>query len=180
MEKTIHIVISDTHSDSVALARVITKAAALGATDIFSAGDLCPQGIELQTLVSTSPVEIIQVRGNCDSMYTYDGLGLRFPPLIVSRNIEDGRCIEMTHGDRIWEPQALTEGDIFITGHTHVPHLYRDAEGIIHLNPGSISRPRNPEGASYAIIDKAGIEIRLLRNDRKLMSLLFKALKPEA
>lgn len=178
MKKTIHIVISDTHSDSIALAEAITKAAALGAADIFSAGDLCPQGIELLTLVSTSPVEIIQVRGNCDSMYSYDGLGLRFPPMIISRNIEGGRSIEMTHGDRIWEPQALSSGDIFITGHTHVPHLYRDEEGIIHLNPGSISRPRNPEGATYAIIDEAGIRICLLRSDKVLKSLLFQTLKP--
>lgn len=172
-----HFIISDTHSDAAALEEAVKKAIALGSDEIWSAGDLCPDGFGMLTLIQTMPLPFVQVRGNCDSMYTYSALALPYPPMIISRMIEGGREVEMTHGDRIWEPMALEKGGIFITGHTHLPALYTDVEGIIHLNPGSISRPRNREGATYALINEEGIEVRRMRDDKLL---LFQSLQPEA
>ena len=40
----------------------------------------------------------------------------------------------------------------FLFGHTHVP-FWRDADGILLLNPGSLSRPRGPWGASFAVLE---------------------------
>lgn len=41
---------------------------------------------------------------------------------------------------------------IFIYGHTHINEL-KEIEGIIYLNPGSVSRPRDGSLGSYAIIE---------------------------
>jgi len=37
-------------------------------------------------------------------------------------------------------------------GHTHVP-FYKNSEGIIFINPGSVSRPRSRIGATFAVIE---------------------------
>ena len=80
----------------------------------------------------------------------------------------------MTHGDRITDtaefPFPLVANDIFIQGHTHVPELYKDRDGIIHLNPGSPSRPRSEYGATYAIISGEKIEVRKLKGDKTIFS----------
>ena len=73
-------------------------------------------------------------------------------------------------------PIPLTSGDIFILGHSHVPLLEKDGKGIIHLNPGSPSRPRGPQGATVGII--AYEEVRIIRlKDGKVLANLGRMAK---
>ena len=55
--------------------------------------------------------------------------------------------------------RSLNEGDIVITGHSHTPHLYKE-NGIYFVNPGSLSRPRGNEGATYGVINYHTIKIK--------------------
>jgi hypothetical protein len=49
------------------------------------------------------------------------------------------------------------ERGIVISGHTHISLLRRD-NGIIFMNPGSLSLPKDQTGGSYGTIDfKKGI-----------------------
>lgn len=88
------------------------------------------------------------VRGNCDA--EVDQMLLPFP--IMAKTMEmivDGRTWFAAHGHR---PGAnptendlppLAPGSVFLSGHTHVPTLETDANGILRVNPGSITFPKN-------------------------------------
>ncbi len=132
---------------------------------IISAGDQCPvPGYE----AFFSSMEM--TRGNCDRFYEYDNL--RFPPLSLSTEA-CGHRITVTHGDRMYEDDFnLAPGDIFITGHTHVPHL-EVRNGIYFCNPGSSSRPRSSSGPTAALLSEEGISIFSLLSSEILDSLSF-------
>lgn len=94
---------------------------------------------------------IVAVRGNCDS--EVDQMVLDFPCRSDYALIEvEGHLLYATHGH---VPGAtpddlptLARGSAFLSGHTHVKRLeLRD--GIVMLNPGSTSLPKDG-AASYA------------------------------
>lgn len=88
------------------------------------------------------------VRGNCDA--EVDQMLLPFP--IMAKTLEmtvDGRRWFAAHGHR---PGAnpteddlppLPAGSVFLSGHTHVPVLETDKNGILRVNPGSVTFPKN-------------------------------------
>ena len=71
------------------------------------------------------------------------------------------RCFFMCHGHRFGiygDHQALltaaktSEADVALFGHTHVP-FYQNIDGILLVNPGSVSRPRSRIGATFSVIE---------------------------
>ncbi|MCL2264907.1 MAG: metallophosphoesterase [Treponema sp.] len=44
-----------------------------------------------------------------------------------------------------------SEADAALFGHTHLPY-YKNINGILLINPGSVSRPRSRIGATFAVI----------------------------
>lgn len=175
MEKTIIFVTSDIHSDTDALKAVIEAASEEKATKLLIAGDLCPKNPQVTILLHNAPFSFITVKGNCDWMWDYKDSGLALPQEYSYIPYTGDRHIAMTHGHSIYSPEdfpfTLKKGDIFIQGHTHVPALFEDEKGIIRLNPGSPSRPRGGYKASYAVIKEDRIEIRKLKNGKKIMEL---------
>ncbi len=118
---------------------------------IISAGDQCPD--EENAAFYSS---LRSVRGNCDRFYEYGSIP--FPPLSLELKAY-GRRIIVTHGDRLYyDDFLLNPGDIFISGHTHVPCLEMK-NGIYICNPGSPSRPRSSEGPSAALLTESGISL---------------------
>ncbi|MDE7083313.1 MAG: phosphodiesterase [Clostridia bacterium] len=100
---------------------------------------------EVAKLLGEIKENIICVRGNCDG--EVDQMVLPFPitpdyALVFS----DGRRIYLSHGHR--EVPPLTEKDVYVTGHTHVP--LKENCGYLHLNPGSVSLPK--EGSAHGYI----------------------------
>lgn len=96
---------------------------------------------------------IIAVRGNCDS--EVDQMVLSFNVSSDYAEIFDGgRKITLSHGHRAVPP--LGRGDIYITGHTHVPLNVVEKEGYIHLNPGSVSLPKENSPHGYILYDNGG------------------------
>lgn len=103
---------------------------------------------EVAKLLGERKNEIICVRGNCDS--EVDQMVLPFPIMNDYAAIfADGVRIYLSHGHRDIPP--LSKGDIFITGHTHVP-LKEDGE-YVHLNPGSVSLPKEDSRRGYILFD---------------------------
>lgn len=102
--------------------------------------------IEMLNSISDS---ILCVRGNCDC--EVDQMVLDFPCLVDYSVLDiNGLFIYCAHGHL--EPVKLKMGDILLCGHTHVPTL-EDRDGIIYMNPGSVSIPKENSPHSYMILE---------------------------
>lgn len=114
--------------------------------------------------------QIIAVRGNCDS--EVDQMLLQFPCLAPHNQLlVDARRWFMTHG-HLYDAATLplVAGDVLLSGHTHVAGIEPNANGIYHINPGSITFPRNGAEPSYAIYQQGRLNIIGLQSDRVLAS----------
>lgn len=95
--------------------------------------------------------EMLCVRGNCEA--EVDQMVLEFPVLADYAWLEiEGTTLFATHGHLFEKAPALPKGTILIQGHTHVPKNEK-ADGIIYLNPGSLSIPKEGSAHSYMILD---------------------------
>ena len=100
--------------------------------------------------------DLLCVRGNCDT--EVDQMVLDFPIMADYAWIFDGDTrMFLTHGHKFSpdSPPPLSEGDVLVYGHTHIP------ENALHgnflaVNPGSVSIPKN--GSSHsAVIYENGV-----------------------
>ena len=93
---------------------------------------------------------IMAVRGNCDS--DVDAMALPFP--LASDFLwflHEGLRMCVTHG-HTYSPQnlpPLDEGDVLLSGHTHIPTATTTNAGVYLCNPGSPSLPKDGHPASY-------------------------------
>lgn len=103
---------------------------------------------------------IVAVRGNCDA--EVDQMLLQFPMMgDYVLILHEGRRIYATHGHgfSMEHLPQLSEKDIFIQGHTHVP-VAEVKEGIFVLNPGSISLPKENNPNSYAVLQNGEFTVK--------------------
>ena len=93
--------------------------------------------------------KIVCVRGNCDA--EVDQMVL---PFNVSADYAvfcaDGHTFHLSHGHRT--PPAMAQGDVYLTGHTHVP-LNTVENGVYHLNPGSLSLPKEDSQNGFILYE---------------------------
>lgn len=103
---------------------------------------------------------ITAVRGNCDA--EVDQMVLSYPLMDTSKTLfTEKRTLFLTHGHVIAPdhiPSFLKEGDVFLSGHTHIPTAH-SVNGIFLLNPGSASLPKENHPKSYGILDDNGFVI---------------------
>ena len=121
-------------------------------------------------ILSTMKNKIMAVRGNCEA--EVDQMVLPFSCLSESGLIfADGKKIFLTHG-HIFSMDNHPEGmDVFMQGHTHLPVLEKREDGIIYLNPGSVSIPKGGNPPSYVLWRDCEIQLRELYSDRVMASL---------
>ena len=114
---------------------------------------------EVVKLLGGIKEKILCVRGNCDS--EVDQMVLPFPILSDYGVIfADGVNIYLSHGHRALPP--LTPDDVYVTGHTHLPMNCRE-EGFLHLNPGSVSLPKDDKKTrGYILFDGGGFYFKTL------------------
>ena len=127
----------------------------------------CPK--KVIPILSELKDKIIAVRGNCEA--EVDQMVLPFSCMADSNLlIADDKRVFITHG-HVWSYDKHPENlDVFMQGHTHIPILKKE-NGIIYLNPGSISIPKGESVASYALWDGEKIELRDLYSDSVFASL---------
>ena len=98
--------------------------------------------------------KILCVRGNCEA--EVDQMVLPFPCMSdYAQLMADGKTFFLTHG-HLWNPDnlpALSDGSIFLYGHTHVK-LDKEVHGIRCLNPGSVSIPK--DGSNSCVVYENG------------------------
>jgi len=129
--------------------------------------------------VGSESCEIHAVRGNNDF----------FSRTPKDKEIEIGEHgVLLTHGHmygvsmgtEILEDEARDRGmDMVMYGHTHKPHLEQYEDGLLVLNPGSLSYPRqNGRKSTYAVmvLDENGhadVQICSLEDDEKIIENIF-------
>ena len=115
---------------------------------------------EVAPLLNEYRDKIIAVRGNCDS--EVDQMMLDYPIMSdYSTVFYNKKRIFVTHGhvyNQIDMPK-LSKGDVFISGHTHIP-VAEERDGIFMLNPGSITLPKQNNPNSYAVLEDDLFEIK--------------------
>ncbi len=93
--------------------------------------------------------KILAVRGNCEA--EVDQMVLDFNVSSDYMTLFDGeKVLCCSHGHRTVPP--LAKGDVHLYGHTHVP-VMEDKDGVIHINPGSTSIPKENSPHSYVIYE---------------------------
>ncbi|BDD08846.1 phosphoesterase [Fulvitalea axinellae] len=104
--------------------------------------------------------KVIAVRGNCDS--EVDQMLITYPMMAdYTILFINGRKWFVTHG-HVYSPEQLPElsrGDVFVSGHTHIP-VAEDRDGISILNPGSIALPKGGYANSYGIVERDMFRIK--------------------
>ncbi len=160
---------SDIHGSAAYCERVLEAYNREGADRLILLGDTlyhgprnplperyCPADVAKQ--LAPYKEKIIYVRGNCDS--EVDQLVLPFP--IMSSYAEvlvDGLRIVLSHGHLDTPP--MSAGDVYITGHTHV-QLNVLEDGVRHLNPGSVSLPKEDTRRAYILYEDHRFSFRTL------------------
>ena len=115
-----------------------------------------PKGYEPKKVISAlneMKTSIICVRGNCDT--EVDQMVLDFPILADYGVFVWGeRTVYATHGHKYGPDNCgfLKKGDCLLYGHTHIPEC-REKDGILIMNPGSVSIPKNNSRHSYMIYE---------------------------
>lgn len=103
-------------------------------------------------LLNAMKNELLCVRGNCDT--EVDQMVLNFPILADYAVIPVGdRLMYVTHGHNfnVNNLPPMTDGDILLHGHTHVPKC-TEHENYVYMNPGSVSIPKEDSWHGYMLL----------------------------
>ena len=111
------------------------------------------------SLLNAKKNKIFCVRGNCDT--EVDQMVLEFPILADYCILTVGkRLIFATHGHNfnMNSLPPLSEGDILLHGHTHIPACEKFGSSKLYLNPGSVSIPKENSAHGYIILNDSLVQ----------------------
>ena len=158
------VIASDIHGSYYYCEKLLERINAEKADKVLFLGDILYHGPRNDLPKDYAPKKVIAllngmkdkimcVRGNCDT--EVDQMVLEFPVLADYGIITVGnRMIYATYGHK-YGPEnlpPLQKGDCLLYGHIHVPKCYEE-EGILILNPGSVSIPKEDSEHSYMVLD---------------------------
>lgn len=156
---------SDLHGDADACRAMLEAYERSGAKELILLGDLLYHGPRNDLPAGYRPKEVIAllsgmakppicVRGNCDA--EVDQMVLPFPIMADYALLHIGGVkVYATHGHHA-SPEALpplAAGEAFLYGHTHLYRAERNADGILLLNPGSVSLPKGGNPKTYMLYE---------------------------
>ena len=155
---------SDIHGNAEFCGQMLRRFEDEGADRLILLGDLLYHGPRNEVTEGYQPKavagllngireKLLCVRGNCDC--EVDQMMLNFPILADYALIDTGRTmIFATHGHIYHEDNMppLKRGDVLLHGHTHIP-LHTEKEGILCVNPGSVTISKNGCGRGYMTLE---------------------------
>lgn len=155
-----YLIASDIHGSLVYCEKLIEAFRRESADRLILLGDILyhgprndlPEGYDpkgVTALLNTYRDKILCVRGNCDT--EVDQMVLSFPIMAEYAALDAGdKLMYLTHGHHfnINSLPPLNAGNILLYGHTHIP-LCEERDGVLCLNPGSVSIPKNGTPHSY-------------------------------
>ena len=152
---------SDIHGSAKWCERMLDAFARENASRLLLLGDLLYHGPRNDLPEEYAPKRVIEmlngvrerilcVRGNCEA--EVDQMVLRFPVMAEYCALPtENRVIYATHGHIFTRdnPLPLMNGDVLLTGHTHLP-AFADCDGFTYVNPGSVSIPK--DGTPHSVL----------------------------
>lgn len=166
------LVVSDLHGDEYWAAKAAEAFRGEGADRLVLLGDILYHGPRNDLPGNYAPKKVIEilnpladkilaVRGNCEA--EVDQMVLKFPVMADYMYIVSGDVpFFMTHG-HLYSPDnmppAVTEGSVFVSGHTHITYDYIK-DGVRFMNPGSPSIPKEGSKPSYIVIEDGKAELK--------------------
>jgi len=187
--------ISDIHGNYEALKAVLSELDKLGITQVYCAGDIVGYYSQINECCNELRVrEIPSVMGNHDWYLAGGGFCSRSKSVndclsyqrgvITKENLDWLKSlpvqmqigkVRMVHGgwtdpiDEYLKPSLdyfeKVDGDIFVSGHTHVQTLQKFANKI-YCNPGSVGQPRDGDPrAAFAVYDGQNFELHRVTYD---------------
>lgn len=157
---------SDIHGAAQDCARLMDAFERERADRMILLGDLLYHGPRNDLPKTYAPKKVIEmlnaqrdvifcVRGNCEA--EVDQMVLQFPVLSDYALLALGtRTLFLTHG-HLYNPETLPPlqpGDLLLYGHTHVPCCTKTPQGIICMNPGSVSLPKQDSWHGYMTLEE--------------------------
>ena len=151
---------SDLHGSAEYCRQLIEAFKKENAEKLLLLGDILYHGPRNELPDGYSPREVVRrldavkdriicVAGNCDA--EIDKTLLPFPVVSdLGVILVDGLTVYFAHGHK--DEPKLANGDIYITGHTHIP-LKEVKDGHYHLNPGSLSLPKDGSKHGYIVYE---------------------------
>lgn len=165
------LIASDIHGSSYYCEKLLEAYEKEQAQRIILLGDILYHGPRNDLPAEYAPKKVIQmlnahkeeiyaVRGNCEA--EVDQMVLEFPVLADYMLLFwKDRAVYATHGHIYNEEKRppMKAGDILLHGHTHVLRA-EEKDGIIILNPGSVSIPKEGNPPTYAVYEEGRFTIR--------------------
>ena len=165
------LIISDIHGSSCYANKILEINEREKPDKIVLLGDLYYHGprnplteeynpMEVAKVLNSLKDKILAVKGNCDA--DVDQMISEFP---LQETIElevNGHNIFFSHGDKYNMDNLPPLGvniDIMFYGHFHI-NFIEEKNGIIFVNPGSISLPKQNTEHGYAILDENEIILK--------------------
>ena len=170
---------SDIHGSAYWCRKLLQAFEESGAERLILLGDILYHGprndlpkeyAPKEVLAMLNPLKdrILCVRGNCEA--EVDQMVLEFPCMAdYGFLVLNGLTFYATHGhvyNTLSEGRNLppmTEGEILIHGHTHIPvaEVFQAGEKQIYwLNPGSVSIPKGGFSNSYGLLQETRFTVR--------------------
>lgn len=176
------LVMSDTHGNIEKAKMVLDRVIPAGVKTVLHCGDYISDARLLQK--NYPEIEVYGVYGNCDV-----GFGGASSEVITLEDVP----IYMSHGHKYgvkwgeYEEVAIDaeayEAKVAVCGHSHEAYLNK-IDGILIMNPGSLTLPRDSRYPSYGILElekgkiKEASVLQILENDvisRHPVSKFFRA-----
>lgn len=122
---------------------------------------------EVISMLNGIKENILCVRGNCDT--EVDQMVLEFPVLNEQIFLSiDGTDMLAVHGHKPFP--AVKSGTVILSGHTHVPKIAQE-NGVIFINPGSVSIPKENSAHGYIIFEHGDFIQKDFEGNTKILSL---------
>ena len=155
------LVVSDIHGSNYYAEKIQEIYKEEKADRIILLGDLYYHGPRNPLPKDYNPIEVSKklnamkdvlkcVKGNCDAEVDEMISEFEFEKIIIEEI--NGKKIGFTHGHKYNMDKPLEDVDVLIYGHFHTCFI-KEKDGIIYVNPGSISLPKNNTPNSYLIIE---------------------------
>ena len=173
------LIASDIHGDAACCQSMLDAFEKENAEKILILGDILYHGPRNDLPKNYAPKAVIEmlnavsdkllcVRGNCDS--EVDQMVLSFPILSDTAFVYDGDkklTLFMSHGHK-YSPDNLppiSGKTVFLYGHTHLLGK-TEKDGVVCINPGSVSLPKGGNPGTYAVYEKGEISVKTLDGDK--------------
>ena len=168
-----YLVASDIHGSLYYAKKVIELFEKEEADKIILLGDLYYHGPRNPLPVEYNPMEVSKlfneisdnifcIKGNCDAEVDEMISKFKFSENLVLK-IND-KMFMFTHGHHINIDNRPKEIDVLVYGHFHTGFI-KNEDGMIFVNSGSTTLPKNNTPHSYLIIDEENIYLKEIDKD---------------